>query len=420
MDVTALFSLSYGLYIIGAKDGEKVSERNVGCVVNAVAQSTANPVTLTVCINKDNYTNACIKRTKTFAVSILSERVKESVFGIFGFSSSRDRDKFAEVPFGFTPSGLPYVIEGVTGYLQCKVIGYLDNFTHTVFIAEVQEAENLSKEPPMTYAYYHKVIKGKTPRNASSYVEESLRAHEPEGSYVCGVCGYEYLGSKEEFERISGDYTCPICGAPKSKFISQPIQPNTGSIDNKVSMGGTKMASLKGTKTEKNLMEAFAGESQARNKYTYFAGKAKKEGFEQIAEIFEETAGNEKEHAKIWFKLLCGGDIPTTADNLKAAAAGENGEWTNMYKRMAAEAREEGFNDIAFLFESVGAIEKEHEERYLKLLKNVEDGTVFAKKEKSVWICRNCGHIVDYVSAPVKCPVCAHPQAYFELRVINY
>ena len=177
---------------------------------------------------------------------------------------------------------------------------------------------------------------------------------------------------------------------------------------------------LKGTKTEKNLMEAFAGESQARNKYTFYASKAKKEGYEQIAAIFEETAGNEREHAKLWFKLLHNGDIPSTTENLKDCVAGENYEWTEMYKRMAAEAREEGFNDIAFLFESVGKIEKEHEERYSKLLKNIEDGAVFAKKEKSVWICRNCGHIVDSEAAPQKCPVCNHPQAYFELRIINY
>jgi len=180
------------------------------------------------------------------------------------------------------------------------------------------------------------------------------------------------------------------------------------------------MANLKGTKTEKNLMEAFAGESQARNKYTYFASKARKEGFEQIAAIFEETAGNEKEHAEIWFKLLCGGEIPSTADNLKAAAAGEHGEWTDMYKRMAADATEEGFKDIAYLFSSVGAIEKEHEERYNKLLKNVESNAVFTKTEKAVWICRNCGHIVDSEKAPEKCPVCTHPKAYFELRVVNY
>ena len=176
---------------------------------------------------------------------------------------------------------------------------------------------------------------------------------------------------------------------------------------------------LKGTKTEKNLMEAFAGESQARNKYTYFASKAKKEGYEQIAALFLETADNEKEHAKIWFKLLHDGVGPTV-ENLKDAAAGENGEWTDMYARMEKEAREEGFNDIADLFKGVAAIEKEHEERYLALLKNIEDGTVFKKNQKVVWICRNCGHIVDSAEAPDKCPVCDHPKAYFQLRVINY
>jgi len=188
----------------------------------------------------------------------------------------------------------------------------------------------------------------------------------------------------------------------------------------KTDKGERNMANLVGTKTEANLAEAFAGESQARNKYSYFASKAKKEGFEQIAAIFEETAGNEKEHAKIWFKLLCGGEIPGTADNLKAAAAGEHDEWTDMYKRMAADAREEGFDDIAALFDMVGAIEKEHEERYLALLANVENGAVFAKNEKAVWICRNCGHLHDSENAPETCPVCAHPQAYFELRAVNY
>ena len=175
---------------------------------------------------------------------------------------------------------------------------------------------------------------------------------------------------------------------------------------------------LKGSKSEKNLLEAFAGESMARNKYTYFASKAKKDGFEQIAAFFLETADNEKEHAKIWFKLL--GGISNTMDNLKSAAAGENEEWTEMYARMAKEADEEGFTDIARLFRGVGAIEKEHEERYNALLKNIEDGTVFKKNQKTVWICRNCGHIVDAIGAPEKCPVCDHPQAYFMLRVINY
>ena len=177
---------------------------------------------------------------------------------------------------------------------------------------------------------------------------------------------------------------------------------------------------LKGSKTEKNLMDAFAGESQARNKYTYFASKAKKEGYEQIAAIFQETADNEKEHAKLWFKLLCGGDIPTTAQNLADAAAGENFEWTDMYDRMAKEAKEEGFDHIAFLFEEVGKIEKEHEARYKKLLENVQDGKVFEAGEIKIWKCRNCGHIVVGTKAPVVCPVCAHPQAYFEIKAENY
>lgn len=177
---------------------------------------------------------------------------------------------------------------------------------------------------------------------------------------------------------------------------------------------------LKGSKTEQNLMTAFAGESQARNKYTYYAGKAKKEGYEQIAAIFQETADNEKEHAKIWFKLLHGGAVGSTAENLKDAAAGEHYEWIDMYATFAKEAKAEGFDQIAFLFESVAKIEKEHEERYKALLNNVETKSVFRKNEKTVWICRNCGHIYDGAEAPQKCPVCDHPQAYFQLRVISY
>ena len=177
---------------------------------------------------------------------------------------------------------------------------------------------------------------------------------------------------------------------------------------------------LKGSKTEKNLMEAFAGESQARNKYTYFASKAKKEGYEQIAAIFQETADNEKEHAKMWFKLLQGGEILSTAENLKAAAEGENYEWTDMYDRMAKEAKEEGFDHIAFLFALVAIIEKEHEERYEILLYYVVDGLVFSKDGDRIWKCRNCGHIVIGKSAPQVCPVCAHPKAYFEIKAENY
>ena len=177
---------------------------------------------------------------------------------------------------------------------------------------------------------------------------------------------------------------------------------------------------LKGSKTEQNLREAFAGETQARSKYTYYASKAKKEGYEQLAAIFLETADNEKEHAKIWFKLLHGGEIPSTEENLKDAAAGENFEWTDMYARMAKEAKEEGFNHIAYLFEEVGKIEKEHEERYRKLLDNVENELVFSKDGDRIWKCRNCGHIVIGKKAPEVCPVCNHPQAYFEIKAENY
>ena len=178
------------------------------------------------------------------------------------------------------------------------------------------------------------------------------------------------------------------------------------------------MKELKGTKTEKNLMTAFAGESQARNKYTYFASVAKKEGYVQISKLFEATAANEKEHAEIWFRLL--GGIGTTAENLKAAAEGENYEWTDMYATFAKEAREEGFDHIAFLFEGVAKIEKEHEARYLNLLENVKEGLVFSREGDTIWQCSNCGHVVIGKKAPEVCPICAHPQAYFEIKAENY
>ncbi len=179
------------------------------------------------------------------------------------------------------------------------------------------------------------------------------------------------------------------------------------------------MADLKGTKTEANLLAAFAGESQARNKYTYFASKAKKDGYVQIAAVFEETANNEKEHAKLWYKLLNGG-IGSTEENLRAAADGENHEWTDMYETFAKEAREEGFDEIARLFEGVAAIEKEHEERYRKLLANIEEELVFSKDGDVVWQCANCGHVCIGKKAPEVCPVCDHPQSYFQVKAENY
>lgn len=180
------------------------------------------------------------------------------------------------------------------------------------------------------------------------------------------------------------------------------------------------MKELKGSQTEKNLQAAFAGESMARNKYTYYASKAKKDGYVQMAQIFEETANNEKEHAKMWFKLLHDGAVPSTPENLLDAAQGENYEWTDMYAQFAKEAREEGFDHIAYLFEKVGEIEKEHEARYRRLLANIEEGIVFSREGDTVWICRNCGHIEIGKKAPETCPVCDHPQAYFEIAAKNY
>ena len=213
--------------------------------------------------------------------------------------------------------------------------------------------------------------------------------------YKCKVCGYI-------FDLEDGNNpTCPVCKATGDKI--EEIN---------------KMNKYQGTQTEKNLHAAFAGESQARNKYTYFASKAKKEGFEQIAEIFAKTADNEKEHAKLWFKELNG--IGSTAENLGAAADGENYEWTDMYDGFAKTAEEEGFHELAAKFRLVAAVEKTHEERYRALLKNVETAEVFAKAEVTVWECRNCGHLVVGKKAPEICPTCAHPQSYFEVRKVNY
>ena len=216
--------------------------------------------------------------------------------------------------------------------------------------------------------------------------------------YVCKVCGYVHEGELTDY------FKCPVCGAPASEF-------------EKVEETSTKNI-YAGTKTEKNLWTAFAGESQARNKYTYFASVAKKQGFEQIAALFLKTAENEKEHAKLWFKAL--GGIGDTAENLLSAAEGENYEWTDMYIQMAKDADEEGFHELAEQFRGVAAIEKTHEERYRARLNNVEMKQVFEKSEVKVWECRNCGHIVVGTKAPEVCPVCKHPQSYFELHAENY
>ena len=218
--------------------------------------------------------------------------------------------------------------------------------------------------------------------------------------YRCTICGYIYEGELPE------DFVCPLCKQPASVFEK---------IEEAPAEGKSRYA---GTKTEKNLMDAFAGESQARNKYTYFAAVAQREGYEQLADIFLQTARNEQEHARVWFEEL--GNLGTTAENLKAAAEGENYEWTDMYDRMAKEADEEGFHDLAERFRKVGAIEKAHEERYLALLNNVEMQKVFEKSEETMWECRVCGHLVVGKKAPEVCPVCKASQSFFEVRKENY
>ena len=213
--------------------------------------------------------------------------------------------------------------------------------------------------------------------------------------FICTVCGYIHEGTEAPAE-------CPVCHAKAVKF--KEFNPEA----------------LKGTKTEQNLKNAFAGESQAHTKYLYYASKAKKDGYEQIAELFTETALNEKEHAKLWFKFLHEGDIPTTTTNLADAAAGENYEWTDMYDAMAKQAIEDGFPELAVKFRGVGAIEKRHEERYRKLLQNIEEGIVFSKDGDRIWQCRNCGHIHIGKSAPEVCPVCNHPKSFFQVAAENF
>ena len=220
----------------------------------------------------------------------------------------------------------------------------------------------------------------------------------------CRICGYEYVG-----EELPDDFICPLCKYPASDF--EKVVKKTEVKE----MAANKYA---GTQTEKNLQEAFAGESQARNKYTFFASVAKKEGYEQMSALFLKTADNEKEHAKMWFKELAG--IGDTKENLAAAAEGENYEWTDMYEGFAKTAEEEGFPELAAKFRAVGEIEKHHEERYRALLKNIETAQVFEKSEVKVWECRNCGHIVVGTKAPEVCPVCNHPQSYFEVHEENY
>ena len=392
MDKKAMYKLSYGLFVLTAKEGEKDN----GCIINTAIQAASTPNQMSICVNKANDTHDMIMRTGEFTVSVISQRASFDLFKHFGFQTGREVNKFAD----FTAcnrgqNGIFYITEGTNAYISVKVAKTEDLGSHTMFIGEITDMEVLSGDASATYEYYMNYIKPKP--------QEVGKTEHGQTIWRCTICGYEYVG-----EELPEDFICPLCKHPASDFEKVIKQTEDKEMSNKYA----------GTKTEKNLWEAFAGESQARNKYTYFASVAKKAGYEQIAALFLQTAENEKEHAKLWFKAL--GELGNTAENLLHAAEGENAEWTDMYERMAKEAEEEGFPELAAQFRGVGAIDKLHEERYRALLKNVEAMEVFKKSGVTMWECRNCGHVVVGLEAPEVCPVCNHPQAYFEVRKENY
>lgn len=391
MDKKAMYKLSYGLFVLTARENDKDN----GCIVNTVTQVTTEPNRITVAVNKSNLTHDMIASTGVFNASVLTEKAKFDTFRHWGFQSGRDADKTAGVTCKRAENGVLYVTEETNAYISAKVISATDLGTHTLFLAEVTDCRKLSDDASATYDYYQKNIKT---------APAPAKGSEKKKGFVCTVCGYIYEG-----DTLPADFICPWCKHPASDFRALDSNNNT-EVDT--------MNKYSGTKTEKNLEAAFAGESGARNKYTYFASVAKKEGYEQIASLFLKTADNEKEHAKMWLKELKG--IGSTSENLAAAADGENYEWTDMYEEFAKTAEEEGFTELAEKFRLVAAIEKHHEERYRALLKNVETAQVFEKSEVKVWECRNCGHIVVGTKAPDVCPTCAHPQSYFEVTAENY
>ena len=395
MDSKVLFNVQYGLFVLSSKSDVKDN----ACIINTVTQVTAAPISkdrISICVNKSNYTHDLIATSKKFTVSIISEAATFDLFKHFGFQSGKNVDKFADFDkVKRTANGTLAITEGTNSYISANVINQVELDTHSIFIAEVVDMEKFSDVPSTTYNFYQSHIKPKP--------QPVAKTAEGKTVWRCRICGYEYVG-----DEIPADFVCPICKHPSTDFEKVvPVAENAGA-----------KKSLKGTKTEQNLRDAFAGESQARNKYTYFASVAKKNGYEQIAALFLKTAENEKEHAKLWFKAL--GELGDTAENLLHAAEGENFEWTDMYPKMADEADAEGFPELAQQFRDVAAIEKHHEERYRKLLKNVEAQEVFKKAGVQIWECRNCGHIVIGTAAPDVCPVCFHAQSYFEINAENY
>ena len=395
MNSKVMFNIQYGLFVLSTNlDG-----MDNACIINTVTQVTAAPVSkdrITICVNKSNFTHDLIAASKKFTVSIISEAATFDLFKHFGFQSGKNVDKFANFDkVQRTENGTLAITEGTNSYISANVINQVELDTHSIFVAEVVGMEKFNDIPSTTYNFYQSHIKPKPQPVGKTADGKTV--------WRCRICGYEYVG-----EEIPADFVCPICKHPSTDF--EKVAP--------VAESSSEKKSLKGTKTEQNLRDAFAGESQARNKYTYFASVAKKNGYEQIAALFLKTADNEKEHAKLWFKAL--GELGDTAENLLHAAEGENFEWMDMYPKMAQEADEEGFPELAQQFRDVAAIEKHHEARYRKLLKNVEAQEVFKKAGVQIWECRNCGHLVIGTAAPDVCPVCFHAQSYFEINAENY
>ena len=436
MDNQALFKIGYGLYVLTARD------KNVdnGCIINTFAQLASSPLRVGIAVSKENFTCGMIKTSGIFNVTVLDESAKFEVFKNFGYQSGKNVNKFANMELPRSSNGLYYLTENANSCFSCRTVDSLDLGSHWLFIAEVTDMKVFNEaSESVTYSYYQRNIKPKPAPAQSAGWRCKVCGYMYEGSdlpqdYVCPLCkhgasDFERVGAAAEEAKTAaksvwqcnvckyvyeceGDelpeqFTCPLCKRPAADFTK--IEPE---IQEKKTM------ELKGSKTEANLMYAFAGESQARNKYTYYASKAKKEGYEQIAALFEATANNEKEHAKLWFKAFHG--IGNTYENLLDAAAGEREEWTEMYKNFAEVAKEEGFDELAAQFAAVALIEKRHEERYRALAANIDKGEVWVKVGENRWECRNCGHIHTGESAPEICPVCKHPRAYFEIEAKNY
>ena len=427
MNEKTLHQLSYGLFVLTTQ----AQGRHNGCIINTAQQVASNPTRVAIAVNKANLTHDMIVQSGLFNLSILSQQAPFSLLRHFGFQSGRDCDKFSPLPaVQKTPNGLYAVTEGTCGWISARVEQQHDLGSHTLFIAQVTDMDVLCDAPPVTYAYYHSHIK---PRPETKNTAKSV--------WRCRICGYEYEG-----EELPEDYICPLCKHPASDFEKEehkmvkwkckvcgyvheadkleddflcPVCKQGVNVFEKVEEAAAPAANpYAGTQTEKNLHTAFSGESEARNKYTFFAGVARAEGYEQIAALFLKTAENERSHAQMWFEEL--GGLGDTAANLLAAAEGENYEWTDMYDGFAKTADEEGFHELAEKFRLVAAVEKHHEDRYRALLKNVELAEVFAKSEVKMWECRNCGHIVVGTKAPNFCATCGYAQSFFEIHEENY